>query len=245
MIQVTWADYSNGVDSHFEVLGFLPYWTKNYQLKYQPLTHIAWFCVEIDSNGTIINHGWPPSTIIDEAHSQNERVLLTAACFNDKENPHRVDDMLAGDHSYIVNQLLSLVRNGNGDGVIIDFEFPSEDSASLLVSFMRLLNDAFKKANPNYYLSICLPAWTRKEAFNCAELSNYVDSFFIMAYDYDLGRPDAWPVSPLEGGWINVKATLTYYLGQTESWRFILGLPRLDCGKRADRENTRASKNHW
>jgi spore germination protein YaaH/PKD repeat protein len=213
-----------------EVLGFLPYWIGSYTPKYEYLTHIAWFSVDTNSDGTITNaHGWPPTQLINEAHAHNVKVILTATCFN----ADSIDSVLAYYSATVSNNLLTLVQNANGDGVIIDFEgiravnkYTGGSNSDLLTQFMQILSSTFKGVNPSSYVSICLPAVDWSNVFNCSALSSYTDSMFIMAYDYHWQQsPTAGAVSPLEGDTYNVSKTVDYYLTLANSGKFILGLP--------------------
>jgi spore germination protein YaaH len=214
----------------YEVVGFLPYWIKGYQPKYEYLTHIAWFAVEVNADGTLSNpYGWPPTELINEAHNQGVEVILTVKSF-DKDI---IDSVLAYYSIKVSNNLLILLKNGNGDGIVIDFEgiraintYTGQKNDALLVQFIQILSNTLKKANPSYYVSIALPPVDWTHVFDCSNLAPYVDSFFIMAYDYHWQTsPIAGAVSPLEGNTYNVTKTVNDYILLTNSKEFILGLP--------------------
>ena len=62
-----------------EVFGYLPYWVyASYpSLNYSLLTTIAYFGVEINGSGNIINfRNWPAAGLINEAHSHGVRVAM-------------------------------------------------------------------------------------------------------------------------------------------------------------------------
>ena len=209
---------ANSPDFEYEVIGFsIGARRPGY---YECLTHVAWFALHVDAVGEISDaYSWP-SWLVGEAHSYNVKVLLTVEDFDPVVID--TDSMLSYYGSKLAQSLSELVENRRADGVMIDFEHVTEKDP--LNQFMETLYSELKEKNPNYYVSICLPP-SPTEAFDCSILANYVDSFFIMAYDYDVGRPDAWPVSPLEGGWVNVRTTVAHYLSQADSRKFVLGLP--------------------
>ena len=216
--------------SRYEVIGFLPYWLQGYRPEYDYLSHIAWFAVDVGSDGIIDNpHGWPPANLVDEAHSHDVKMILTAACFD----PDAIDSVLAYHQDEVAHSLLLLVENGSGDGIVIDFEgirtvniYTGEYNDALLVEFMQNLNGTFKQANSDHYISICLGAVDRNNVFDCSSLSPSVDSFFIMAYDYHWQTSTvAGAVSPLRRNSTNVMSTLDHYLSQANPDKFVLGLP--------------------
>ncbi len=65
------------------VFGYLPYWCSSEYLQYSLLSHIAVFAVNINSNGSIGNtHGWPWTNLINTAHSNGVKIVLTATLFS-------------------------------------------------------------------------------------------------------------------------------------------------------------------
>lgn len=212
----------------FKVLGFLPYWISNYKPKYEYLTHIAWFAVEINGYGEITDfHGWPPADLIEEAHSNNVKVMVTVACFN----PDSLDRILAYHSEKLSHELLQIITDV--DGVVIDFEgirgynsYTGVENSLLLAWLMETLRDTLKNMDSSLQVCVCLPPVDWSDVFNCTLLSNYVDIFYIMAYDYHWQySPVSGPVSPLEGEEYCVERTLDYYLKQAHPSKFILGLP--------------------
>jgi squalene-hopene/tetraprenyl-beta-curcumene cyclase len=206
-------------DYEYEVIGFSIGSRK--PKYYESLTHIAWFALYVNSAGDIIDaYPWP-SWLVSEAHSHNVKVLLTVEDFD--PSPIDTDSMLKNYGTKLAQSLSKLVEERGADGIMVDFEHIGEKEP--LNKFMETLYTQLKEKDPSYYVSIALPPWDWKNTFDCSTLANYVDSFFIMAYDYDLGREDSWPTSPLEGGSINVKTSIAHYLSQADSRKFILGLP--------------------
>ncbi|RMF62609.1 MAG: hypothetical protein D6743_11910, partial [Calditrichaeota bacterium] len=65
------------------VFGYLPYWSSSDYLRFDLLTHIAAFSVEVNADGTLGNdHGWPWTSLINRAHSQGVKVILVATLFD-------------------------------------------------------------------------------------------------------------------------------------------------------------------
>ncbi len=214
--------------SDFKVLGFLPYWISNYKPKYEYLDYIAWFAVEINGYGEITDlHGWPLTSLIREAHSNNVKVMVTVACFHSNS----LDRVLAYHSEKLSHELVQVVSNS--DGIVIDFEgirrynsYTGVENSLLLTRFMKILRNTLKNSDSSLQICICLPPVDWSNVFNCTMLSDYVDMFYIMAYDYHWQySPVSGPVSPLRGEEYCVEHTLDHYLKQAHPSKFILGLP--------------------
>ncbi len=225
--QLSSFDYTM-ITGDFKVLGFMPYWILNYTPRYEYLNYIAWFAVEVNGQGEIVDlHGWPPTELIEEAHHHNVKVMLTVACFHSDS----IDRILAYNSEKLSQRLLQIIRDG--DGIVIDFEgvrkvnsYTGMENMALLANFMRTLKGMLKNASLSLQTCICLPPVDWNGVFNCTVLTNYVDMFFIMAYDYHWKYDSvSGPVSPFEGEEYCVKHTLDYYLEQAPPSKFILGLP--------------------
>ena len=68
-----------------EVFGYHPYWMgtawQNYN--YNLLSTIAYFGVAVNGNGQITDyHGWPVTSLINEAHSHGVEVVLAVILFS-------------------------------------------------------------------------------------------------------------------------------------------------------------------
>lgn len=121
------------------VFGYLPYWedtnTKIDWLRYNLVTHIAWHAVSINDDGTIDNsYGWPNTYLINKAHANGTKVLLSATKFSNGAT------FLANASARYtsITSLRALVVNAGADGVTIDIE--------------AVTNNATNKANLSAYL---------------------------------------------------------------------------------------------
>ncbi len=213
-----------------EVFGYHPYWMNsaypNYN--YSLLSTIAYFGVEVNSQGNIIDyHSWPVTGLINRAHSYGVKVVLVAINFDTGSLTTLLSN--ATNRTRLVNNLLEQVQLANADGVNIDFEkFPSSQRQNLNV-FMKALADTFHKHIPHSSVSIALPAvnWSNKFDYNF--LAQVCDALFIMGYNYYwTGGDYAGPVAPLSGwGTYNITWTVNDYLNRTfgQNDKIILGLP--------------------
>ena len=223
------------------VLGWHPYWattndTYNYQ--YSNLTTIAYFSYEVNStNGGYDSiHSWNTDPVVEWAHSNGVKVVLTATLFGDTANQRLLTNAVAC--SNLISNLLTVVGNRGGDGVCIDFEDVGSwtGATTNLTAFMSNLTTRFHAADPDYEVSIALPSvdWSADFA-----VSNYdrfgLDYAIIMGYDYYYsGSGTPGPVAPLyssaqwigASSWCSVDYSMDYYLGKGISpEKLMLGVP--------------------
>ena len=227
------------------VLGWHPSWAtmtdiQNYQ--YTSLTTIAYFSYAVNStNGGYDSMGsWKTSPVVEWAHSNNVKVVLTATLFGDAATRRLLTNSAAS--SNLVTQLLVAMTNRtlpeNGDGVCIDFEGVGSWSGATaaLTTFMSNLTTRFHAANPDYEVSIALPSvdWYANFA-----VSNYdrfgLDYAIVMGYDYYYaGSGTPGPVAPLyssaqwigASSWCSANYSMNYYLGKGISTnKLMLGVP--------------------
>jgi len=212
------------------VFGYHPYWMGDIWQDYQfsLLTTIAYFGLDISSTGNITNtHGWPPATMINMAHSNGVRVVVTAILFNSTD----ISTLLSSavNRQNLIDNLLATVQSAGADGVNIDFELVPGSQRSNFTTFMQDLAEIFHDEIPGSHVSAAVPAVDWSEAFNEDALAEACDALFIMGYDYHWsGSETTGPVSPLNNwGSSNITNTVNEYLANTGNDRnkLILGLP--------------------
>jgi len=215
-----------------EIFGYLPFWrlsdfpTLNYDL----LTTIAYFGAEVDQFGNLVNlRDWPVAALINKAHDEGVRVLLTAILFNPDElrslltNPARRTTLIAN--------LLAQVQIANADGVNIDFEGVPSGLRNEIVAFMTEISETFHASLPGSFVTIFTPAVDWNNVFDYLTLAQVTDGLVMQGYDYHWSSaPTAGPVAPLSGnrwGFPNVGWTVDDYLGKTLSntSKLMLGVP--------------------
>ncbi len=210
-----------------EIFGYLPYWVSGRYIRWSHITTLAYFGLEFDSRGNIVNsHGWPATSLVNQAHANGVRVVVVAINFNPDDLHSLLTNRDRGD-TFIAN-LITAVKNGNGDGVNIDFELPYASDRDSLTAFMTRLAERCRTEIPGSHVSIATPAVNWSNRFDYQGLANVCDALMIMAYGYWWnGSSTAGPVSPLTGSNYNVTRTVNEYLQQTgyAADRIILGLP--------------------
>lgn len=210
-----------------EIFGYLPYWVSGQYIRWSHLTTLAYFGLEFDSRGSIVaSHGWPATSLVNRAHANGVRVVVVAINFNPDDLHSLLTNRDRGD-TFIAN-LISAVKNGNGDGVNIDFELPYASDRDSLTVFMTRLAERCHTEIPGSHVSIATPAVNWSNRFDYNGLAKVCDALMIMGYGYWWnGSSTAGPVSPLAGSNYNVTRTVDEYLQQTgyAADRIILGLP--------------------
>lgn len=223
------------------VLGWHPYWATTTDIQsyqYSNLTAVAYFSYEVNpTNGNYTSiHSWNASPVVEWAHSNNVKVVLTATLFGSANNQRLLTNSTACNN--LISNLLTVVTNRGGDGVCIDFEGVGSWSGATaaLTAFMSNLTTRFHAADPDYEVSIALPSvdWYADFA-----VSNYdrcgLDYAIIMGYDYYYsGSATPGPNAPLyssaqwigASSWCSVNYSMNYYLGKGISTnKLMLGVP--------------------
>ena len=213
------------------IYGYLPDWeyqtAKNY-LRYDILTHISTFDFAVSSSGNITNPAyWPWTDVINAAHQNGVKVILTAVNFTASDIHNLLTNSTAKQNffSNVVNRMQSFQL----DGVNIDFEsLNSADRGTLINTFMIDLSNYVKAQLPDAEISFAGPA-VNWGGWQFAGLADACDYIFIMGYSfYGSWSTTTGPCAPLTGGSINITNTVnTQYSSVVQSHpeKLILGVP--------------------
>ncbi|MFC1682587.1 glycosyl hydrolase family 18 protein [Candidatus Zixiibacteriota bacterium] len=234
-----------------EVLGYYPYWVSGYEyMRWDLLTTFAFFSLDSDGNGDFTNlHGWPATGIVDLAHANGVRVVVTLVCFSSGDITSILNS--PANRQNLIDNLLTQVTAGNADGVNVDFEGVSSSQRDNLTTFMGALTRAFHDSIPGSHITMATPAVDWSSAFDYDALADSCDGLMIMGYGYRWsGSSTTGPVSPLTNwGSKNITWTVNDYLTKTGNDRdkIILGLPNYGrdwaCDGPDPEANTTASGN--
>ncbi len=212
------------------VYGYHPYWSVDpTTLDFDRLTHLALFAVEMESSGnlsgTSIWTGVAPD-VVPLAHAAGVRVHLTVISFYDSE----MDAILPypDKRAQVIDQLVQLVSDYDGDGVNIDFEGMDSSHKDHLVSFTQEIKAALPSGQDDVVLAT--PAIDWNGAYDYDALCAASDGLFIMGYGYHWSTGDPGPVSPLFGGSPWSDYSLEWSVDDYLTWGawpecLILGLP--------------------
>ncbi len=222
------------------VFGFLPYWEytsgAHTNMHYDLLTHLAVFDFFAKSDGNINNpSGWPWTDVINTAHTNGTKIIMTVTNFNGIVNSKEQARILMT-NSTVKNNLFENIKNiitiYNLDGVNIDFEsMYNEDEGSVINNFMSELTSYIHTELPGKEVSFDGPAVNWSGDWDLDGLTQSVDYVFIMAYDYNGSwSANTGAVSPLthpSGGICLTKTLNNDYSVPVANYpeKLILGVP--------------------
>ncbi|MBR4188384.1 MAG: fibronectin type III domain-containing protein [Kiritimatiellae bacterium] len=227
-----------GIADGARVLGWHPYWAEagDYlSYDYSNLTHVAYFSAEVGSAGSISSlHGWNTDPVVETAHSNGVKVLLTATLFGETAN-HALLTNSAACTKLITNLVAKTTARG-GDGICIDFESVGSWSGATKALTAFMSNLVAKAHAANLEVSICLPSVDWYADFAVGEYEKIgVDYSIIMGYDYYYaGSATPGPVAPLyssaqwqgASSWCSVDYSTRYYLNKmTNAAHLMLAVP--------------------
>ncbi|MBV6511407.1 MAG: T9SS type A sorting domain-containing protein [Ignavibacteriales bacterium] len=212
------------------IFGYLPDWeygpSRQY-LRYDILTHIGAFDFTVTATGSMGNpSGWPWTDVINTAHQNGVKVILTAVNF-DADDIRTIMTNPTVKQTFF-NNVKTRIQQYQLDGVNIDFEgLYSADRGTVLNTFMADLSAFLKSSMPNCEVSFAGPALT--SGYNLSGLAASCDYVFIMGYAFwGSWSTTSGACSPLTGGSINITNTVTTQYGwmtNNTPQKLILGIP--------------------
>ena len=209
------------------VFGYLPYWSSSAHLRYDLLTHLACFSVEVNSNGTLgSDHGWPWTAVINDAHAHGVKVILVATLFNDDAIYTLITNPTY--KSNFFTNIKAKMLEGDADGLNIDFEGGGSSWKPYINGFMADLTAYLHAELPGSEVTFAGPA-VNWGGWDLEGLAESCDGIFIMGYAFwGSWSSTSGPNAPLTGGTYNITNTvLTQYGAVTQNHpeKLILGLP--------------------
>ncbi|MBI2375526.1 MAG: hypothetical protein HYV07_16135 [Deltaproteobacteria bacterium] len=181
------------------IYGYYPYWVDAWESqRFDLLTHLAYFSLEMETDGTVSNrHGWPDSAFVETAHAHG---LIVEVCFT-LFGGSSVSALLSSSSSRAraISTMISEMEAGGADGIDIDFEDLSAGTRDAYTNFVRELRDALiDRGHLDATLSLAIPAVDWSDNFDLGALAADVNVFFIMGYGYHwAGSGRAGPVGQL------------------------------------------------
>jgi spore germination protein YaaH len=178
------------------VYGYWPYWGDPLDtVRFDQLTHVAIFSVDLNSNGTLSNTSrWLSNSqtakTLGAPWSVEVHMVVTA--FSDVV----INTVLSSpqSRSVAIQNISNLLLQGGGDGVNIDFEGVDGSQRQNLVDFVYELRQQVDT------VWIATPSVDWNGAWDYDQLANLSSGLFIMGYDYHWSGGNPGPVSPLYGG---------------------------------------------
>lgn len=224
-------NFSNNRTLTSAVFGYFPYWKypeSVQDMQFDLLSHIAVFDFSVLSSGNLSPpSAWPWTDLINTAHENGVKVILTAVNFNGSQI-----------HQFLTNpdikenffqQLKTTIQTYNLQGVNIDFEnISSDDRGVVLNGFMSDLSIFLHTEIPGSEVSIAVPPvnWGGWQFMGLAEACDYM---FIMGYNfYGPWSGTSGACAPLTGGSYNISNSIIYQFGEVANnypEKLILGVP--------------------
>lgn len=213
------------------VFGYFPYWKypeSVQDMQFDLLSHIAVFDFSVLSNGNLSPpSAWPWTDLINEAHKNNVKVILTAVNFNTSHIHQLLND--SSIKANFFQQIKNALQTYELQGVNIDFEnISSADRGEVLNGFMADLKTYLRAEMPGSEVSIAIPPinWGGWQFTGLAEACDYM---FIMGYNfYGSWSETSGACAPLTGGSYNLTNSLLYHLWEVAAnypKKLILGIP--------------------
>ncbi|MHB8328818.1 MAG: glycosyl hydrolase family 18 protein [Acidimicrobiales bacterium] len=222
------------LQSH-EIFGFAPWWNLAGEASYdvKDMTTLAYFSVDINADGSAdqSGSGWVGyqsqalADLITRAHAANDRVVLTATCFDQ----HTLDQLTSDPSApgRLGTTLVQLISAKNLDGVNFDFEGKGPQDQRGLDNLIAAVSGQLRAANPHWQVTMSTYASSAGDSngfYDIAGLNPSVDAFFVMAYDMnDPSTPS--PTAPLTGSGNNDNVDLAEYSAVVPRSKIILGVP--------------------
>jgi len=224
------------------VYGFLPYWSLNTVTIQPEITHLAYFSLGIEADGTITTHD-------DDGNQEPGYNKLDSEKLADLTNNDKMDIVLTQfDNEYIIqflsseeahqNLLVSLdsiIQAYPINGVNIDIEYTGEVTEIIrqdMVTMMATVNNHLDKKYGDIEFSIDMyaSAASKNHIWDVEKISQEVDYIIVMAYDFHRrSSTQAGPVAPLFGGdelWdSDINQHLKEFLKVTPKEKILLGVP--------------------
>lgn len=167
------------------VYGYYPFWLRDLTtLRWEALTHLAWFSIELnDVGGVLATHGWPDTVAVETAHAAGVRVDLAFTLFSGAGVLALCQD--PGRRQTAITNMVNLMEEGDADGIAVDFEglvSGTRDHFTTFITELRAELDA--RGHLLAEISIAGPAVDWSASFDLPALLDQIDWFFIMGYDY-------------------------------------------------------------
>ncbi len=220
----------------YEVFGWHPYWMgsawKSYPFRL--LSTLAYYAYKIDPlTGNYDNPAqmeeWRSTEMIDSAKAQGCKVLLSIASQGFRENDHFLSNEAAW--TTLIDQLGTLLSARQADGIDVNFEqIPLRQRRQFVQFVGRLRSDLpGKMTSGKVFISITLPAFYNRDAFDVAALQSHADLIILAGYTFNGSQDQKGPVAPLmaEGkARHSLQETIDFYLQNgLDTQKAILALP--------------------
>ena len=229
------------------VYGFMPYWTID-EVKLQPeLTHLAYFGLTINADGSIMTRqdgGLEPgyrnlqsdkflelSQQMAEQNNNNVEIVLS------QFDSDTIVSLLTNEKSIqnLLTSLDSILLAYPVNGINLDIEYAGEltdplrdKMTALVVAINQHLDQKYKHVQ--FSIDVYASAVSTKNIWDVAAIEPHVDYIIVMAYDFhQRSSNQAGPVAPLFGGkeyWdSDINQHLAEFVKIVPKEKILLGVP--------------------
>lgn len=226
------------------IYGFLPYWNLG-KTTYQPeMTHLAYFSLGIEADGSISTRGpdgylepgyakLDSDTVVELLNDDTYRREIVFTQFNNDDIVAFVSSETAQDTFLVTLDSVLLAYPFSGVNIDIEYSGPVTDQLRQnYVDFIVKLNNHLDTKYDQVDLSIDLyaSAASKRLIWDVPALAEHVDYMVVMAYDFHRSSSTvAGPVAPLFGGkeqWdSDINEHLQAYLESVPAEKILLGVP--------------------
>lgn len=213
------------------VFGYHPYWVGNVWKNYSwnLLSDLCYFSYEVDpaTGFSSTQNDWQTATVIDTALAHGTRVHLCITLFSG----HSTFFSSAEAKAALIDTTIKLLQSRHAHGVNLDFEAVPSSLTMQYNEYLIAFADSLHNALPGSIVSIAAPAVDWSGMLDLTELSQHLDYFMIMGYDYYWsGSSTAGPEAglyPMESGYqYGVSSTISWYLKNgVPVQKLLLGVP--------------------
>jgi len=218
-----------------EVFGFAPYWSlaDSSGFDLSGLTTVDYFSIGINPDGSLdtTGPGWDGYQsqnfidLINRAHAAGDRVVLTVNDFSQSSLDQLATSATAP--QTLAQSLLLLVKAKDLDGVNLDLEGSGSADQVGITNIVQVVSQTLKAANPHYQITMDTYASSAGDTagfYDIPVLSQYVDAFFVMAYQLNL-RATPSTDSSLTSSMFSNQTAVNQYANAAPASKVILGLP--------------------
>jgi hypothetical protein len=218
-----------------ENFAFAPYWTlpQSGGFDLSGLTTLAYFALDVNADGTLEESGpgWNGyesqalSDLITRAHATGARVVLTIDDFDQGSLNALTASPTAP--TTLAAALIPILSEKNLDGVNFDFEGQGNQDQAGLTNLVSVVSGALRRADPHWQITMDTYASSAGDPggfYDIPALAPFVDAFFVMAYQLNLGATQS-AEAPLTSGMFSDLTTLEQYTAAVPAAKVILGAP--------------------
>lgn len=221
----------------YNYYGYLPYWisTTTYSnFNYKLLTHIAYFSVAVNSDGSLGNipNISRYNSIVSTAHPRGIKIHMTFTLFGSSSVTAFLNNTTA--RVIAIDNIKNFVVSNSIEGANIDFEFVTSSVRDSFSDFIQSLSNELWNLpgrRAELYIAIpTVPSWY--PGYDYDFLADNSDGLFIMGYGYHYsGGSQAGPVAPTYNssfwGYYAINTTIGDFLDNenVDPKKLILGIP--------------------